>query len=223
MADMNLGGQKPPLSEAQEDYLKAIYLLAERGPVTTQTLADHLGVRPASVSGMLKKLAELGLVERLPYREVRLTPAGRRVALEVVRHHRLLEAFLARALGYSWDRVHAEAERLEHHISEEFEEKIAELLGHPERDPHGDPIPTPDLALPQAGGVALSEAGPGDYQILRVRAQDADALRVYERLGLLPGKGIRVLEHTPLGVRVQGEAGRFLLPSELARELEVAP
>jgi len=201
--------------------LKAIYQLAEEGPVTTQALAERIGVRPASVTGMLKKLAELGLIEHTPYRGVRLTPLGQRVALEVVRHHRLLEAFLARALGFPWEAVHEEADRLEHHISEALEARIAELLGHPERDPHGDPIPTPELTLPHAPGRPLSEAAPGPHRIVRVRAQDADALRVFERLSLVPDKKIRVLERTPLGVRLEAEAGRFLLPNELAEALEV--
>ena len=221
MDPVTLGQAKPPLTEAQEDYLKAIYQLAEEGPVTTLALAERVGVRPASATGMLKKLAELGLVEYAPYRGVRLTPLGQRVALEVIRHHRLLEAFLAQALGFSWEAVHEEADRLEHHISEALEARIAELLGHPERDPHGDPIPTPELTLPHAPGQALSEAVPGAYRVLRVRAQDADALRVFERLSLVPGKAVRVLERTPLGVRIEAEAGRFLLPSELAEALEV--
>ncbi|MCS7219398.1 MAG: metal-dependent transcriptional regulator, partial [Thermus sp.] len=124
---------RPPLSEAQEDYLKQLFLLQEAlgGAVPTQALAERLGVRPPSATGMLKKLAALGLVEHLPYRGARLTEAGQRVALEVLRHHRLLEAYLHRALGYGWEEVHQEAERLEHVISEAFEERIAELLGHP--------------------------------------------------------------------------------------------
>lgn len=218
---MNLDATKPLLSEAQEDYLKAIYQLGEGGTVTPQALAERMRVRPASVTGMLKKLAALGLVEYAPYRGVRLTPAGLRVALEVVRHHRLLEAFLAKALGFSWERVHEEADRLEHHISEEFEERISELLGHPERDPHGDPIPTPELTLPHARGPRLTETEPGEYRVQRVHAQDADALRVFERLALTPGKPVKVLERTPLGVRIGGEAGRLLLPAELAEVLEV--
>ncbi len=221
MSAMNLDGAKPPLSEAQEDYLKAIYQLGEGGTVTTQALAERMGVRPASVTGMLKKLAALGLVEYAPYRGVRLTPSGLRVALEVVRHHRLLEAFLAQALGFSWERVHEEADRLEHHISEEFEARIAELLGHPERDPHGDPIPTPELTLPHPQGPRLSEVAPGDYRIQRIHAQDADALRVFERLSLTPGREVRVLERTPLGVRIVAAAGQLLIPAELAETLEV--
>ncbi len=151
---------RPPLSEAQEDYLKQLLLLEEAlgSPVSTQALAERLGVKPPSVTGMLKKLSALGLVAHAPYRGARLTEAGRRVALEVLRHHRLLETYLHQALGYGWEEVHQEAERLEHVISEDLEERIAEALGHPPFDPHGDPIPTRELALPQGRGLPLAEA-----------------------------------------------------------------
>ncbi|HQP42529.1 MAG TPA: metal-dependent transcriptional regulator, partial [Thermoanaerobaculales bacterium] len=134
------------LTAPQEDYLKQIFLLGERGDsVGTQTLAVRLGVRPASVTGMVQRLAELGLVDHRRYRGVSLTESGRRVALEMLRHHRLLETYLAETLGYGWGEIHDEAERLEHVISERFEERIAEALGHPTRDPHGDPIPDAQL------------------------------------------------------------------------------
>jgi len=223
MGRVALEGAKPPLTEAQEDYLKAIYQLAEGGTVGTRLLAERLSVRPASVTGMLKKLAELGLVVHVPYRGVRLTESGERVALEVIRHHRLLEAFLAEALGFPWEAVHAEADRLEHHISETFEARIAELLGHPERDPHGDPIPTPELTLPHPPGVRLAEAGPGDYRLLRVRVQDADLLRALARLGLKPGAMLGVLERLPAGVRLSVGGVRYLVPAEWAEALEVEP
>src|SRR5579863_7925780 len=136
-------------SPAIDDYAKAIFALQTRAdePVSTSALAERLGITPGSVSAMLKKLDELGLVTHEPYRGVRLTESGRRVALEVIRHHRLLESFLAEALGMPWDRVHAEAEVLEHVLSDELEELIAERLGHPVLDPHGDPIPSADLEL----------------------------------------------------------------------------
>ncbi len=220
---MTLEGPKPPLTEAQEDYLKAIYQLAEGGTVSTQLLARRLAVRPASVTGMLKKLAEMGLVVHVPYRGVRLTESGERVALEVLRHHRLLEAFLAEALGFSWEAVHAEADRLEHHISEAFEARIAELLGHPERDPHGDPIPTPELTLPHPPGRPLAEAAPGAYRLVRVRVQDEDLLRALARLGLRPGTELRLLERPPAGARVAVGEARYLLPGEWAEALEVEP
>src|SRR5579863_143005 len=139
-------------SPAIDDYAKAIFALQSRGeePVSTSALAERLGITPGSVSAMLKKLDELGLVTHEPYRGVRLTPAGRRVALEVIRHHRLLERFLADALGMPWDRVHAEAEVLEHVLSDELEELIASKLGDPTVDPHGDPIPTRDLTIEES-------------------------------------------------------------------------
>ncbi|GEM89991.1 metal-dependent transcriptional regulator [Oceanithermus desulfurans] len=209
------------LSEAQEDYLKQVLLLSGEGPVTTQALAQRMGVRPASVTGMLKKLASLGLVDYAPYRGVTLTEAGRAVALEVLRHHRLIETYLAEALGYDWDEVHEEAERLEHHISEAFEARIAEWLGHPERDPHGDPIPTAGLSLPHPEGARMSESRPGRYRLLRVRAQDEGTLALLARLGLVPGARFELLSRGPEGARVELPEGRFLLPPELAAALEV--
>lgn len=209
------------LSEAQEDYLKQVLLLSGKGPVTTQALAERMGVRPASVTGMLKKLATLGLVDYAPYRGVTLTEAGRAVALEVLRHHRLIETYLAEALGYDWHEVHEEAERLEHHISEAFEARIAAWLGHPERDPHGDPIPTPALTLPQVEGPRVSESAPGRYRLVRVRAQDEGTLALLARLGLVPGARLELLARGPEGVRVELAEGRFLLPTELAEALEV--
>src|SRR5437764_12318038 len=140
---------KDSISAAVEDYAKSIYALQVQagGPVTNNALAERLGVTAASASAMVKKLDGLGLVEHVPYRGVELTAQGRRVALEVIRHHRLLELYLAQSLGVPWDRVHQEAEVLEHHLSEELEELIAEQLGNPTHDPHGDPIPTRELEL----------------------------------------------------------------------------
>jgi DtxR family Mn-dependent transcriptional regulator len=141
-------------SEAIEDYAKAIYALSQNrpGPVLNGEVAERLGVAPATATSMLKKLDGLGLVDYLPYRGVTLTPAGERVALEVIRHHRLIEAYLSEALGMPDDMVHAEAEVLEHHISEELEALIAAKLGEPSHDPHGTPIPGPDLSLPAEEG-----------------------------------------------------------------------
>src|SRR4051812_49166611 len=152
-----------PVTSAVEDYAKAIYALETRADaaVSNNALADRLGVSPASASSMVKKLAGLGLVRHEPYRGVRLTPAGLKVALEVLRHHRLLERYLAEELGVPWDRVHDEAEVLEHVLSEELEELIAAKLGHPTRDPHGDPIPTPDGRIEELPTTALHDLGPG--------------------------------------------------------------
>jgi DtxR family Mn-dependent transcriptional regulator len=220
---------KTPLSESQEDYLKQILLLgvspenegslAETLSVSTQALADQMGIKPASVTGMLKKLCELGLVEYEAYKGVRLTEAGYKVAVEVLRHHRLLETYLHEALGYSWDQVHAEAERLEHHISEAFEAKIAEWLGHPSHDPHGDPIPTPELAMPKsvpARRLAALDKGQAG-SIGRVSTQDQDSLNLFAHLGLKPGATVQVLEQNQAGVRLLVGGERYLLPLSLAQ------
>jgi DtxR family Mn-dependent transcriptional regulator len=143
----------PKSSEAIEDYAKAIYLLSRQhaGPVLNGEVAERLGVTPATATSMLKRLDEMALVEHVPYKGVTLTPAGEKVALEVIRHHRLIEAYLSEALGMPDDEVHAEAEVLEHHISEELERLMAAKLGEPSHDPHGTPIPRPDLSLPGEG------------------------------------------------------------------------
>src|SRR3954453_22927353 len=152
------------VTSAVEDYAKAIYALETRrgAAVSTTALAERLGVSAASASGMVKKLAEMGLVAHEPYRGVRLTAHGNKVALEVLRHHRLLEVYLAQELGVPWDRVHDEAEVLEHVLSEELEALIAAKLGHPTRDPHGDPIPTPDGRIEESPTSALHDLGPGE-------------------------------------------------------------
>ncbi len=191
-----------PNSEAVEDYAKAIYALARRdeGPVGTSAIAERLGVTPGTVTPMLKRMAELGLVEHVPYRGVTLAPAGEDVALEVIRHHRLLEAYLAEALGMPWDKVHAEAEVLEHYISEDLEERIAAALGDPSRDPHGDPIPDRMLALASDAGVALAEVAEGaGGTFSRVSDSDPEMLRFLDERGIRPGAEITVRERTPFG------------------------
>lgn len=215
---------RPPLTEAQEDYLKHLFLLEEAlgGPVPTQALAERLSVKPPSVTEMLKKLKALGLLEHEPYRGARLTERGRKVALEVLRHHRLLEAYLHQALGYGWEEVHQEAERLEHVISEDLEERIAEYLGHPPFDPHGDPIPTKDLTLPSSKALPLTEAPLGRARVARALAQDRGTLNLLARLGLVPGKPLRILEKGE-GVRVEVEGEVYLLPQTLAQAVGVEP
>jgi DtxR family transcriptional regulator, Mn-dependent transcriptional regulator len=187
-------------SSAVEDYCKAIYTLESRGgePVSTNALAERLGITPGSVSAMLRKLDELELIVHLPYRGVRLTEKGRRVALEVIRHHRLLELFLAETLQMPWDRVHAEAEVLEHVISEELEQLIAAKLGDPELDPHGDPIPSADLELRERETHTLDSLAPGDEGIfVRVSDSDPEMLRYLSERGIYPGASLQVLERQP--------------------------
>ena len=215
---------RPPLTEAQEDYLKHLFLLEEAlgGPVPTQALAERLSVKPPSVTEMLKKLKALGLLEHEPYRGARLTERGRKVALEVLRHHRLLEAYLHQALGYGWEEVHQEAERLEHVISEDLEERIAEYLGHPPFDPHGDPIPTKDLTLHSSKALPLTEAPLGRARVALALAQDRGTLNLLARLGLVPGKPLRILERCE-GVLVEVEGEVYLLPRALAQAVGVEP
>ncbi|RMF16233.1 MAG: metal-dependent transcriptional regulator [Candidatus Dadabacteria bacterium] len=189
-----------PQTRAVEDYTKTIYTIAERGDVpTTNAIAGELDVRPASVTGMLRKLAALQLIRYEPYRPVELTEAGRRIALEVIRHHRLIETFLAQALGMPWDQVHEEAEILEHAISERLEDRIAEALGHPEFDPHGDPIPRRDGTIARRELRPLPAFSSGEaVRIARIRRQDAEALRYLGSLGLTPGTTVMIHDKAPL-------------------------
>lgn len=199
------------VSKAIEDYLKAIYTLQHQHTqaVTTSSLAEHLGVRPASVTGMLKTMADMHLVTYTPYYGVALTPPGEKIALEVVRHHRLIELFLVEALGYSWDEVHEEAEQLEHHISEKLEARIAARLGDPAFDPHGDPIPTLEGALPSRSQRHLGDLSVGCGGVIeRVSDQDPRLLRYLADLGLVPGASVVVIASAPfdgpVSVRVSG-------------------
>ena len=189
-------------STAVEDYAKAIYALERRGgeTVTTNALAERMGVTAASASGMVKRLGELGLVEHQPYHGVSLTEDGTRVALEVIRHHRLLELYLVTSLGVSWDRVHAEAEVLEHVLSEELEELIAAKLGDPTLDPHGDPIPTRDLELQEPATESLQALEPGARGIFaRVSDSHPDMLRFLAQRGIAPGSELEVIDKQPFG------------------------
>ena len=213
---------RPHLSPSQEDYLKQIFLLGEGvGSVSTRDLSRRLEVRPASVTGMIQRLAELGLVSHEPYHGVRLTDRGRRVALEMLRHHRLLETYLKQVLGYSWDEVHEEAERLEHVISERFEARIAEAMGHPTHDPHGDPIPDEDLRMPPTRAeVNLTALGAGRAAtLIRVGTQRRGSLTRLGRLGLTPGAEVVMVEVGGDEIRIEVDGRRRRLPEELAREL----
>jgi len=189
-------------SPAVEDYSKAIFALESRGdePVSTNALAERLGITPGSVSAMLNKLDELGLTTHVPYRGVRLTADGRRLALEVIRHHRLLESFLADALGMPWDRVHAEAEVLEHVLSEDLEALIAAKLGHPTVDPHGDPIPTADLEFEERSTHSMESLQVGEEGVfVRVSDSDPEMLRYLAGRGISPGDRFAVRERQPFG------------------------
>jgi DtxR family Mn-dependent transcriptional regulator len=187
-------------SPAIQDYAKAIYALQQRedGPVSTNALAERLEVTPGSASGMVRRLCELGLVSHAPYRGVQLTGAGERVALEVLRHHRLLELYLAQTLGLPWDRVHDEAEVLEHVLSEELEALIAAKLGNPTHDPHGDPIPTADLVIEERATERLSDQPVGSAGCF-VRVSDADPamLRYLGERGIAPGADYEVVDRQP--------------------------
>ncbi len=188
-----------PFSPAVEDYLKTVYeLQQEEETVSTSDLAKAMGTTPAAASKMFKYLAELRLLDHTPYQGVRLTDAGEKVALEVIRHHRLIELYLYQALGYRWDEVDAEAEKLEHHISEEFEERIDRMLDFPLTDPHGHPIPTRDGLIAPQRGVPLSDVEAGETVIiLRVRDSDPEALRYLDRLEMHLASVLDILEKQP--------------------------
>jgi DtxR family transcriptional regulator, Mn-dependent transcriptional regulator len=213
-------------SAAIEDYAKAIYELQARldGPVHTNALAERLRVTPGSASGMVRKLDELGLATHRPYKGVELTSEGRRLALEVLRHHRLLESFLASSLGVPWDRVHDEAEVLEHVLSEELEALIADKLGHPTHDPHGDPIPTADLVIEERSTESLAAPEAGECGVLvRVSDSDPEMLRYLAERGIAPGDAFEVIERQPfdgpLFVRFAGDV--HVLGGSLARAMRV--
>jgi DtxR family transcriptional regulator, Mn-dependent transcriptional regulator len=212
------------VSEAAQDYLKAIWKLEQAGAMSTTALADALGVSPASATAMLKKLAVLGLVEHERYHGASLTPAGERMALEVIRHHRLLELYLMEALGLTWDQVHEEAERLEHHLSDVLEARIDRALGFPTRDPHGDPIPSPELRLVSDDKVCLADVEAGSMAVVR-RVPDADPelLRYLATLGLVPAEEVTVLDRAPFDgpVTVEVRGARHAIGRSLAAQIEV--
>jgi DtxR family transcriptional regulator, Mn-dependent transcriptional regulator len=212
------------VSESAQDYLKAIWKLQRSDEMSTTALAEALGVSPASATAMLKKLATLGLVVHERYHGATLTPAGERMALEVVRHHRLLELYLMEALGLSWDQVHEEAERLEHHLSDELEARIDRALGFPTRDPHGDPIPSPELLLQSDEMVCLSDLEEGSMTVVRrVPDGDPELLRYLATLGLVPAEEVTILEQAPFDgpVTVEVRGARHAIGRSLAAQIEV--
>ncbi len=215
------------LTQAIEDYLKTIYDLTEEfGRASTTQIAERMGIKPGSVTGMLQKMAGATppLVDYRKNRGAALTPEGRRAALEVIRHHRLLELFLQESLGYSWDEVDGEADRLEHVISEDLEERIAQALGDPLRDPHGDPIPSRDFHLPPHSSLRLSELRAGQRaQIQRVDDSDPELLRYLGSLGLTPQAWLTVLDHSAfddnLSLQVEGRAEPVVLGPRVTSQI----
>jgi DtxR family Mn-dependent transcriptional regulator len=220
------------LSPQIEDYLKRLYALQTNGKVSTQALADALEISAPSVSAMLKKLEGLGLVTYEKYQGASLTDSGNKIALELIRHHRLLETYLHQALGYPLHELHDEAERLEHHISEDFEARISEILGHPTHDPHGDPIPSKDGLLPPSASRPLNALQAGERATIGrvVEPRGSHFLEHVARLGLMPGAAVRVLEVSPaartLTVQVGDDAAHTLSLEAAGQlfvtELEVA-
>jgi len=208
-----------------EDYLKAAYRLKMDGkPATTQLLADELGVSGPSVTNMVKRLDEMRLMRHTRYQGVELTPAGEKIALEVVRHHRLLELYLAETLGYPWDQVHDEAEKLEHHVSDELEARMDSFLGFPTRDPHGDPIPTRDGQIPEDTDLLLAElADDTAATVVRVSDRDPVQLRYLAELGLIPGAQVTIVERLPFDDLTRIEVGVYthVIGRQLSRSVWV--
>lgn len=213
------------VSRAIEDYLKAIYALAQdHGQVSTSQLSEQLKIRPASVTGMLKTMSDLDLVAYTPYHGVELTKQGQKIALEIVRHHRLIELYLVEALGYGWDEVHDEAERLEHHISEKLEARIANALGNPSFDPHGDPIPDLHGELPVGSTRQLADLGVGEGgTIERVSDQNPERLRYLADLGVVPGAYVKVTASAPFDgpVTIGSSHASHPIDRRLARKIYV--
>ena len=218
------------LSDVMEDYLKAIYQLQREGDerIKTSEIAAELDVTSPTVTSMLEKLEERELVDREKYQGVTLTAEGETVALEVIRHHRLLEAYLTEHLDYDWSEVHAEADRLEHHISEDFEARVADVLGEPEVDPHGSPIPGADLEPPERpDGEPVTEFDEGETVIVEeVADRDAEVLSYLADHGVEPGVELEILEVAPFGMvtaRPRDADGTVSLPEDVAHHVRVAP
>lgn len=216
------------LSDSMEDYLKAIYVLQSEtdDSVSTSDLAASIGVKPSTATSMIKKLAAHDLVEHEPYKGVRLTETGKPTALEVIRHHRLLERYLAEHLKYDWSEVHEEADRLEHHISDQFAERLTEILDEPTTDPHGDPIPSPELTIPETDQSSrLVDHTEGDRVLVtRVRDQDKETLTYLSKTGVKPGIQAIVIEIAPFGMvtlQLDDHTDSVSLPKEMAQSIRV--
>ena len=222
---MNATAGGDTLTRSVEDYLKAIYRLSPEGqPASTSDIANLLELSAPSVSGMVKRLSELGLLEHIPYKGVQLTEAGRIAALRMVRRHRLIEAYLVQFLGYSWDTVHVEAERLEHAVSDTLVERMAAALGHPVVDPHGDPIPDADGSIHELACTPLADVPVGKtVEIRRVDAREPERLRYLAALGLVPGVIVTLRDRQPFGgpVTVESAGEQHIIGPELAQVLLV--
>ena len=224
---MSAALQHDPLTRSVEDYLKAIYRLTPEGRAAgTSEIANLLELAPASVSGMVKRLSEHGLLEHVPYKGVQLTEEGRLAALRTIRRHRLIEAYLVAFLGYTWDTVHDEADRLEHAVSDQLVERMAAVLGHPSVDPHGDPIPDVDGAIHEPASTPLSELPEGiAAELRRVDESDPERLRYIGSIGLQPGARVVVVDrqpfHGPIAIEVDGRA--HVIGHELGHVLRCVP
>lgn len=213
------------LSQAVQDYLKTIYKFEEsEGLVSTTNIASELGISGASVTGMLKRLSSMGLVDYNSYKGVRLTASGKKIALSIIRHHRLLETFLKVEMGFSLDMIHEEACRLEHHISEYFVDKIDEKLGFPNYDPHGHPIPSVDGELPDSNEVQLHNVTPGfEVTISRLSDHDPEMLAYFENMGLVPNVKLEVLEKAPFSgpITIKYNSENQIIGNEVAKNIFV--
>lgn len=221
---MNAAIQSETLTRSVEDYLKAIYQLSPEGrPAATSEIAHLLALSAPSVTGMVKRLSEHGLLEHIPYRGVQLTDEGRRAALRMVRRHRLLETYLVEFLGYTWDTVHPEAERLEHAVSDEIIERMATALGNPSVDPHGDPIPAADGSIQELASTPLSEIPVGEQvEIHRVHESQPERLRYMASLGLRPGVVVTVVDRQPFDdlVTIDVDGVQHVIGRELSHALQ---
>lgn len=211
--------RRSPVSESVGDYLKAVWIIGGSEPVSTQDLAEHLGISAPSVSGMLVRLHDLGLVHHERYYGAALTDEGKVEALRLVRRHRLIETFLVSHMNYSWEEVHAEAEILEHAVSDRFVEHLSDLLGHPLHDPHGDPIPSPEGSVPMTPDVQITEAGDGrSFRVSRLVTQDPEQLSELACLGLRPGAVVALQERDRKSgsIQIVVDCHEYTLPGELA-------
>lgn len=213
-------------SQSVEDYLKAIYKLHNESNegVSTSKLAEEIGVANASVTNMVKRLSKMGLVKYESYYGATLSASGEKIALEIIRHHRLIELYLKEMMGYSWDEVHEEAEKLEHHISEQFEDKIAEMLNDPKFDPHGDPIPTKEGHMPVIHSYPLSEFSQDNSCVIcQVKDQNPELLRYLEKNNLIPGVKLKILEREPFDgpIKLQIENKSFTIGHNIAENIFV--